>query len=132
MLKVTLQTKKVWLCLYIIRFLSLVIQTSIKTFLLSLDTRDQKWSDPEKKCFNWCNTSKKNPTMTSYMVRVYPGSMAPSTVFIPIKITETSTAADIAARVAKQLKLELNNASLSEETPQATTDLAPGEYPFDR
>ena len=77
-------------------------------------------------------TSKKNPTMTSDMGRVYPGSMAPSTVFIPIKITETSTAADIAARVAKQLKLELNNASLSEETPQATTDLAPGEYPFDR
>ena len=36
------------------------------------------------------------------MVRVYPGSLAPSMVFIPIKIDETSTAREIAVRVAQQ------------------------------
>ena len=66
------------------------------------------------------------------MVRVYPGQLAPSMVFIPIKIDETSTASEIATRVANQLKLELANPSLAEETPNHTIPLRPSDYPFDR
>jgi len=70
--------------------------------------------------------------MTSYMVRVYPGPLAPSTVFIPVKIDETSTASDIARKVACQLDLKIQNPSLVEEIPNNQTILDPTDYPLDR
>ena len=66
------------------------------------------------------------------MVRVYPGPLAPSTVFIPVKIDETSTASDIARKVACQLDLKIQNPSLVEEIPNNQTILDPTDYPLDR
>lgn len=84
------------------------------------------------------------------MVRVYPGSLAPSTVFLPgkilynpsasmfinqlsvVKIDRQSTAADIARTVAVQLGLRIHNPTLVEECPDNESMLDPLEYPMDR
>ena len=70
--------------------------------------------------------------MTSYMVRVYPGSLAPSTIFLPVKIDRQSTAADIARKVAVQLGIRIQNPTLIEECPDNESPLDPLEYPMDR